>query len=219
MAIACAMCCHLCFHVGCTTIRESLPSRSDTKFRQFYLCYSICLQVFHLALGLAYKMEKFRCFLDLLIVSTIFNMGMVFHIAHRMKFSFPLGIQILWTFQVGLPAKSGVSGGLVVVVPNVMGIGLWSPALDEIGKDNFCQKKLLCINVNFYFDLSLGNSVRGLQFCKVNLECGKTKRKLKNLRGENLKLLTTCNLARDIDHSQGYWKALFCSQDVELISN
>jgi len=39
----------------------------------------------------------------------------------------------VYCFEVGLPAKSGVSGGLVVVVPNVMGIGLWSPALDEIG--------------------------------------------------------------------------------------
>ncbi len=26
---------------------------------------------------------------------------------------------------MGLPAKSGVSGSLVLVVPNVMGIGIW----------------------------------------------------------------------------------------------
>jgi len=28
-------------------------------------------------------------------------------------------------YQVGLPAKSGVSGALMLVVPNVMGICLW----------------------------------------------------------------------------------------------
>ena len=38
-----------------------------------------------------------------------------------------------FAFNVGLPAKSGVSGGLVVVIPNLMGIGLWSPPLDVIG--------------------------------------------------------------------------------------
>ena len=35
--------------------------------------------------------------------------------------------------QVGLPAKSGVSGSLVLVIPNTMAIALWSPPLDEIG--------------------------------------------------------------------------------------
>uniref|UniRef100_A0A914W569 glutaminase n=1 Tax=Plectus sambesii TaxID=2011161 RepID=A0A914W569_9BILA len=48
-----------------------------------------------------------------------------------------------FAFHVGMPAKSGVSGGLVVVIPNLMGICLWSPPLDE-----------------------MGNSVRGVEFCK-----------------------------------------------------
>ncbi len=38
-----------------------------------------------------------------------------------------------FAFNVGLPAKSGVSGSLVLVVPNVMGIGIWSPPLDALG--------------------------------------------------------------------------------------
>uniref|UniRef100_A0A1I7XPF8 glutaminase n=1 Tax=Heterorhabditis bacteriophora TaxID=37862 RepID=A0A1I7XPF8_HETBA len=38
-----------------------------------------------------------------------------------------------YQLQVGLPAKSGVSGVMVAVVPNVMGIALWSPPLDRMG--------------------------------------------------------------------------------------
>ena len=38
-----------------------------------------------------------------------------------------------WAFQVGLPAKSGVSGSIIVVVPNVMAMCLYSPPLDKLG--------------------------------------------------------------------------------------
>ena len=35
--------------------------------------------------------------------------------------------------RVGVPAKSGVGGGIMAVVPTRMGIGIFSPALDEKG--------------------------------------------------------------------------------------
>ena len=38
-----------------------------------------------------------------------------------------------WLLRVGLPAKSGVSGGLVAVSPGQFGIGMFSPRLDQRG--------------------------------------------------------------------------------------
>ncbi|MCE4026570.1 glutaminase A [Microbacterium sp. Au-Mic1] len=38
-----------------------------------------------------------------------------------------------WLFEIGLPAKSGVSGGIVAIAPGKGAIGAFSPRLDEAG--------------------------------------------------------------------------------------
>jgi glutaminase len=38
-----------------------------------------------------------------------------------------------WSFRIGLPAKSGVGGGILAVVPGCMGIAVYSPRLDRRG--------------------------------------------------------------------------------------
>lgn len=38
-----------------------------------------------------------------------------------------------FAFEVGLPCKSGIAGGIVAVVPDQMGVCVWSPGLDETG--------------------------------------------------------------------------------------
>jgi glutaminase len=38
-----------------------------------------------------------------------------------------------WAYTVGLPAKSGVSGGLLAVAPGLMGLAVYSPRLDAHG--------------------------------------------------------------------------------------
>jgi glutaminase len=49
-----------------------------------------------------------------------------------------------WAHRVGVPAKSGVSGGIIAVIPNRLGIAVFSPPLDE-----------------------RGNSVRGIKVCEA----------------------------------------------------
>jgi glutaminase len=48
-----------------------------------------------------------------------------------------------WLYTVGLPAKSGVAGGIIAVLPGQLGIGVFSPRLDDAG-----------------------NSVRGVRVCE-----------------------------------------------------
>lgn len=59
-----------------------------------------------------------------------------------------------FAFHVGLPAKSGVSGGMICVVPNLMGICLFSPLLDKTGNSsrgvNFCLKLIDAFNFHTY---------------------------------------------------------------------
>lgn len=63
-----------------------------------------------------------------------------------------------FAFTIGLPAKSGVSGAVMVVVPNVAGFCTWSPRLDALGNSvrgiDFCQRLVATFNFHSLDDVS-----------------------------------------------------------------
>lgn len=58
-----------------------------------------------------------------------------------------------FAIKVGIPAKSGVGGGIMAVVPGKMGIGIFSPGLDEKG-NSLAGIKLL-ERLSLEFELSM----------------------------------------------------------------
>jgi glutaminase len=61
-----------------------------------------------------------------------------------------------WAYRVGLPAKSGVGGGITAVAPGKLGIGTFSPLLD--GKGNSARGIKVCETLSQDFGLHLFNA-------------------------------------------------------------
>lgn len=67
-----------------------------------------------------------------------------------------------FTLEVGLPAKSGVAGSVLVVIPNLLGFATFSPRLDAYGNSvrgvSFCRQLVERFSVHVYDNLSGGHS-------------------------------------------------------------
>lgn len=64
-----------------------------------------------------------------------------------------------WAYTVGIPAKSGVSGGIIAIVPDQIGIAVFSPLLDARG--NSIRGVKVCEALSQQFGLHLFDSSRG----------------------------------------------------------
>ncbi len=63
-----------------------------------------------------------------------------------------------WIYKVGMPAKSGVAGGVVAVLPGKLGIGVFSPPLDARG--NSVRGIEVCNRISMDFNLHMFNVVQ-----------------------------------------------------------
>ena len=84
-----------------------------------------------------------------------------------------------WIFRVGLPAKSGVAGGVLAVLPGQLGIGVFSPRLDPHG--NSVRGIRVCQELSRHFDLHLfsrpavGRSTIRLKFNAAELNSSRVR--------------------------------------------
>lgn len=75
-----------------------------------------------------------------------------------------------WAYKVGIPAKSGVCGGIMAVVPNLMGIAVFSPPLDIRGNSvrgvKVCEELSQQLGLHLFECMKVGNGEWGVGNCE-----------------------------------------------------
>jgi glutaminase len=70
-----------------------------------------------------------------------------------------------WIYRVGIPAKSGVGGGIVAALPSQIGLGTFSPCLDSHG--NSVRGLKVCEALSARFDLHMLNRNADVRTCII----------------------------------------------------
>jgi glutaminase len=70
-----------------------------------------------------------------------------------------------WIYRVGIPAKSGVGGGIIAALPAQFGLGVFSPLLDEHG--NSVRGLKVCEALSARFDLHMLDRTSDVRTCIV----------------------------------------------------
>ncbi len=68
-----------------------------------------------------------------------------------------------WVYRVGIPAKSGVGGGIVASLPSQLGLGTYSPRID--GQGNSVRGLRTCEALSTHFGLHMLDRVGDAQTC------------------------------------------------------
>lgn len=68
-----------------------------------------------------------------------------------------------WVYRVGIPAKSGVGGGIVAALPSQLGLGTYSPRIDDQG--NSVRGLRTCEALSTHYGLHMLNRVGDVRTC------------------------------------------------------
>ncbi|MGJ0508982.1 MAG: glutaminase A [Methylocystis sp.] len=70
-----------------------------------------------------------------------------------------------WVYRVGIPAKSGVGGGIIASLPAQLGLGTFSPRLDDHG--NSARGLKVCEALSAHFGLHVLNRSDDIRTCVI----------------------------------------------------
>lgn len=68
-----------------------------------------------------------------------------------------------WVYRVGIPAKSGVGGGILASLPSQLGLGTYSPRIDDQG--NSVRGLRTCEALSAHFGLHMLNRIGDVRTC------------------------------------------------------
>jgi glutaminase len=78
-----------------------------------------------------------------------------------------------WIYKVGMPAKSGVAGGVIAVLPGQLGVGVFSPRLDPHGNSvrgiRVCQDLARHLDLHVFNPPSAAESIVRVQFTAADM--------------------------------------------------
>jgi len=84
-----------------------------------------------------------------------------------------------WIYNVGMPAKSGVSGGVIAVLPGQLGIGVFSPRLDPRGNSvrgiRVCEDLARHLDLHVFNRPSVGESIIRVQFTAAEMNSSRVR--------------------------------------------
>jgi len=116
-----------------------------------------------------------------------------------------------WIYRVGLPAKSGVGGGIMAVLPGQLGIAVFSPALDERGNSvrgvKACEAISRDLGLHFLQPPRASVSTLRARYTLRDFEVGRLRRRarsqLRALKGRQQQLARALHIAQRLLHHGG----------------